>query len=264
MAWTYNTRIIREGRSWTDDNGITHPTNWGSWSDDEKANAGLVFQADPPPFDSRFFWSAGNPKALDDVSALDDEGNQVVTLGLKSQEKARVKEQAKGLLQSTDWYITRNAESAVAIPVGVSLYRAEVRNAEKAIEAAIDNAATHDEFTALFESTADAPAVVSNWPDSDLVDVTYADMTDEQRVVWRSTAKVSMRQARLALIQEGYMSQIQDALALIPDPDKTKVETEWQYSSVVERGSVWVSILQPALGLTDQQMDDLFALAATL
>ena len=272
MAWQYNTRIVRLGRSWVDDNGIKHPTNWGSWADDVKAAFGLVWVDDPAPFDSRFFWSAGNPKALDDVNEvdengdplLDEKGNQVVTLGLKSQEKAKVKEQAKGLLQSTDWYITRNAESSVAVPVGVSLYRAEVRNAEKAIEAAIDNVTTHDEFMALFESTADAPAVVSNWPDSDLVNVAYADMTDEQRVVWRSTAKVSMRQARLALIQAGYMTQIQDALALIPEPDKTKVETEWQYSSVVERGSVWVAVLQPALGITDQQMDDLFALAATL
>ena len=58
MAWNYNNRVIREGRSWTDDNGVTHPTNWGSWSEAEKATAGLVFVADPAPFDNRFFWDA--------------------------------------------------------------------------------------------------------------------------------------------------------------------------------------------------------------
>jgi len=79
-----------------------------------------------------------------------------------------------------------------------------------------------------------------------------------------AVARVSMRQARLALHQQNLLSLVEDAINLIPEPDKTKVETEWQYASTVERSSPWVAILQPALGLTDQQMDDLFALAATL
>ena len=272
MAWTYNTTVIREGRSWTNDDGIKHPSNWGSWSEQEKTEAGLVWVDDPAPFDSRFYWAADVPKALDDVHEVDEDGepclmtdgNQVVTLGLKSQEKAKAKAQAEGLLKPTDWYVTRNAEKAAAVPVGVSLYREEVRNAEKAIEAAIDAVTTHDEFMTLFVSTEETTATLPNWPNANLVDLEYADLTEEQHAVWRTTAKVSMRQARLALIQEGYMAQIEEALALISGPDKTKVETEWQYSSVVERDSEWVATLQPALGLTDQQLDDLFILAATL
>lgn len=80
----------------------------------------------------------------------------------------------------------------------------------------------------------------------------------------RSTMVVTMRQARLALLAQGYLPQIQDALALIPEPDKSKVLIEWEYASTVERTSVWVSILQPALGLDDESMDDLFEFAATL
>ena len=272
MAWTYNDSVIRAGKSWTDDDGIKHPSNWGSWSDEEKTAAGLVWVDDPAPFDSRFYWAADVPKALDDVNEVDEEGepmldpfgDPVVTMGLKSQEKAKAKVQAEGLLKPTDWYVTRNAEKSAAVPVGVSLYREEVRNSEKAIEAAVDAVTTHDEFMELLESTEDTPAVVPNWPSTNLADLEYADLTEEQHAVWRTTAKVSMRQARLALIQEGYMAQIEEALALIPDPDKTKVETEWQYSSVVERASEWVATLQPALGLTDQQLDDLFILAAAL
>mgnify|MGYP005990194931 CR=1 FL=1 len=272
MAWTYNDSVIRAGKSWTDDNGIKHPSNWGSWSDDEKTEAGLAWVDDPAWFDSRFYWAAGVPKALDNVNEVDENGDPlldqfgdpVVTLGLKSQEKAKAKAQAEGLLKPTDWYVTRNAEKDTAVPVGVSLYREEVRNAEKAIEAAIDAVTTHDEFMALFVSTEETTATLPSWPNANLVDLEYADLTEEQHVVWRTTAKVSMRQARLALLQEGYMAQIEEALALIPDPDKTKVETEWQYSSVVERDSEWVSTLQPALGLTDQQLDDLFILAAAL
>ena len=66
MAWTYNTKVIREGRSWTNDDGIKHPSNWGSWSDEEKTTAGLVWVDDPAPFDLRFYWAADVPKALDD------------------------------------------------------------------------------------------------------------------------------------------------------------------------------------------------------
>jgi len=173
MAWTYNTRIIREGRSWTDDNGITHPTNWGSWSDDEKANAGLVWADDPDWFDSRFYWDANTPKALDDVNEvdengdplLDEDGNQVVTKGLKSTFKAQVKAQAGGLLQGSDWYVIRNAESGTAVPIEVSNYRSAVRAYSGFLEGEIDAVADHAAFVALFESTEDTPSIFASWPE---------------------------------------------------------------------------------------------------
>jgi len=75
---------------------------------------------------------------------------------------------------------------------------------------------------------------------------------------------VTMRQARLALHERGLLSLVQDAIALIPEPDKTKIQIEWEYASEVDRNSSWVSVLQPALGLTDEQMDDLFETALSL
>jgi len=90
---------------------------------------------------------------------------------------------------------------------------------------------------------------------------TGRDKTPEER---RSTMVVTMRQARLALLAQGYLPQIQDALALIPEPDKSRVQIEWEYASTVERNSVWVALMIPALGLDDEAMDDLFDLAGTL
>ena len=172
MAWNYNNRVIREGRGWTDDAGVKHPTNWGSWSESEKTDAGLVWVADPAPFDSRFFWDANTPKALDDVNAvdengdplLDEDGNQVVTKGLKSAFKSQVKTQAGGLLQGTDWYVVRNAESGNAIPIEVSNYRSAIRDYSTFLEGEIDGAVDHAAFVALFESTEDSPSVFSQWP----------------------------------------------------------------------------------------------------
>lgn len=80
----------------------------------------------------------------------------------------------------------------------------------------------------------------------------------------RRTMVVSMRQARLALLAQNYLSLVEDAIELIPEPDKSKVQIEWEYASIVERTSEWVSIMQPALGLDDEAMDDLFEFAATL
>jgi hypothetical protein len=179
MAWTFNGKIIREGRSWTDNDGIKHPTNWGRWSDAEKEAAGLVWKDDPAPFDNRFWWDADTPKALDDVPAvdengdpvLDEKGNQIITLGLKSVHKAIVKQQAGGLLTKTDWYVTRQAETGEAIPQAVLDYRSAVRAASNAIENAIDGAADHAAFVALFEIPIDADgkptgnAPINNWPE---------------------------------------------------------------------------------------------------
>ena len=172
MAWTYNNRVIREGRSWSDDKGVTHPTNWGSWSKAEKTAAGLVFVADPAPFDSRFFWDANTPKALDDVNAvdengdpvLDEDGNQVVIEGLKSIQKSQVKAQARGLLEPTDWYVIRKAESGIDVPTEASKYRSAVRAYSGLLESEIDGAADHAAFVALFKSTEDVVSIFANWP----------------------------------------------------------------------------------------------------
>ncbi len=154
MAWTYNTTVIREGRSWVDDNGVTHPTNWGSWSEQEKAEAGLVFVAEPPPFDSRYYWDANTPKAIEDTPNVDEDGVAVVdadgvpavTPGLKSTEIAKVKAQAKGQLQDTDWYIIRNGETGAGIPEEVLVKRSEIRTESSDLEAKINACTTLDEL----------------------------------------------------------------------------------------------------------------------
>ena len=178
--WTYNGKRIKEGRAWKNADGIQHPTSWGRWSDDEKVAAGLVWVADPTPFDNRFYWDANTPKALDDVNAvdedgnaiLDEDGNQVVTLGLKSQWKATIKRQANGLLEPTDWMVIKASEvDSYSVDQATLDYRASVRTASNTIEAAIDAAADHTAFMALFDAPVDADgnvtgnAPIADWPE---------------------------------------------------------------------------------------------------
>jgi len=76
--------------------------------------------------------------------------------------------------------------------------------------------------------------------------------------------KVTMRQARLALLQQGLLSQIDTVIDSLPEPDKSAARVEWDHSSAVDRAKPFVVMLAPALGLSDTQLDDLFRYAATL
>ena len=177
--WTYQGKRIKEGRAWKNADGIQHPTSWGRWSDSEKVAAGLVCVDPPASYDNRFYWDANTPKALDDVNAVDEDGNpvmedgeQMVILGLKSQWKATIKAQAGGLLAPTDWMVIKAQEVAdYLVPAGTLTYRADVRAASNTIEAAIDSAADHAAFMALFTAPVDADgnatgnAPIADWPD---------------------------------------------------------------------------------------------------
>ena len=179
--WKYNGKAIRAGRGWTDSDGNQYPSNWlGLTSDAEKTAAGLVWEDDPAPFDNRFYWSAGVARALDDVNevdadgnaVLDADGNQVVTLGLKSQYKAQTKATAGSMLQSTDWKIVKASEvSSYTVDQATLDYRASVRTASNTIEAAIDAVADLTAFMALFDTPVDSDgnptgkAPINNFPD---------------------------------------------------------------------------------------------------
>lgn len=75
---------------------------------------------------------------------------------------------------------------------------------------------------------------------------------------------VTMKQARLALFQEGYLNQIQPVIDGLSDPIKTEALIQWEYSTTVERDNQFCTLLGTEIGLTDTQIDDLFRLAITL
>ena len=178
--WTYNGLRKREGRVWTDNNGTMYPSQWWSrTTTEEKEAKGLVWVDDPIQYDSRFYTGDGTPKALDDVNVVDEDGNpvldadgvQIVTKGLKSNAIAQVKATAAGLLQPTDWMVTRKAETGTEVPSAIGDYRTAVRTASEAIEAAINAVTTHDAFMALYDTPVDSEgnptgnAPINEWPE---------------------------------------------------------------------------------------------------
>ena len=58
MPWkTAEGTYLREGRGWTDSDGIKHPSNWMIWTEDYKKNTmSLTWEAPLGPFDSFYYW----------------------------------------------------------------------------------------------------------------------------------------------------------------------------------------------------------------
>jgi hypothetical protein len=102
-------------------------------------------------------WGTATPKQLEDVNATDEDGEpvlqdgvQVVIKGLKSQKISISKQQTAGLLQSTDWYVTRKSDTGTAIPQEIQDFRTEVRAVSNQQETQINACTTVEQLKALY------------------------------------------------------------------------------------------------------------------
>ena len=156
---------------------VNYPANWLRLSTaEEKTALGITEVADDPVYDYRFYYGDGTAKTLDDVNATYDEdakdgsykkgdlmkdenGNQIVNLGVKSVLKAQEKNTAGSLLARYDWYVVRKAEKDIAIPTAITTYRDAVRTAcntrETEIDACADTAALVTLYGASFDENGD-------------------------------------------------------------------------------------------------------------
>ena len=107
-------------------------------------------------------WGTATPKRLEDEDAvdengdpvLDDDGNQIINYGLKTEKKRIVKQQASGLLEKTDWHNHKALDDdTYTIPNNIKTYRAEVRAKSNEMESQIDACTNVDELKALYEYT---------------------------------------------------------------------------------------------------------------
>ena len=155
-------------------NDIQYPANWLRLSTaEEKTAIGITEVADDPVYDSRFYLSNGTAKSLDDENATDkngdllkdENGDQVIILGVKSVLKAQEKVTAGTLLAPYDWYVVRKAEKGTAIPSAISTFRDGVRTAcdtrEKEIDACSDTAA----LVTLYGSKEDGTPNMTQYPE---------------------------------------------------------------------------------------------------
>lgn len=87
------------------------------------------------------------------------------------------------------------------------------------------------------------------------------DLSPEEQAAKRKSEVpdfVSMRQARLALLEAGLLQQVNTIISNLPSPQKEKATIEWEYTSQVRRNSELIAVLGPLLNLSESQIDTLF------
>lgn len=189
MPWKYDGNTLKVGKEFTGTDGTQYSKVWMRYSDSEKAAIGITWE-DPPaseaPFDNRFYWGRQAdgtliPRSLTDINEVDSDGNpvndidgnQIVTLGLKSVAIALAKTQAAGLLAVHDWQVIKATEvESYSVPSAVTTFRAAVRTASNNIGTAITNAADLAAFMALYDTPVDSDgnptgnSPIADWPDT--------------------------------------------------------------------------------------------------
>ena len=105
-------------------------------------------------------YGSATPKRLNDEDAvdtdgnpiLDDEGNQLINYGLKTEKKRIIKNQASGLLAPTDWYVLKATDVAeYSVPNAVATFRTNVRTKSNEMETSINNASDVDALATLYK-----------------------------------------------------------------------------------------------------------------
>ena len=87
--------------------------------------------------------------AQDETDGKGTEG-EVATRGLKYNLIKTVKKQAEGLLNQTDWYVTRKSEKSTAIPSNITTWRDGIRTKQAAMETSITNASDTPALETLY------------------------------------------------------------------------------------------------------------------
>lgn len=77
-------------------------------------------------------------------------------------------------------------------------------------------------------------------------------------------AYVEMRQARLALLAAGLLPTVDAAFQALEGPNAEADKIQWEYATVVTRANPLMLTMAQMLGMTEEQIDDLFRAAAAI
>ena len=162
----HNIKIV-PGKRWTDTHGTQHPSNWNTWSADEKAKYNITEVVEDSPPDSRLYkWSMDTDgKITSTAKSLDDNGD---VLGVKTNLKNEVKHQQGSLLSQTDWAYIRHYDSGTDVPANIETWRNAIRAKATEMENAIDAAADIDAIADLFivwEEDKIKSGILYDWPE---------------------------------------------------------------------------------------------------
>lgn len=77
--------------------------------------------------------------------------------------------------------------------------------------------------------------------------------------------EVTMVQARLALFNRGMLDTVDEIISLMPiESQRKEAQIQWEFSTIVARDSALVYGIAGGLGLSDEEIDELFQEASKL
>jgi hypothetical protein len=173
-----NGKPLTLDKAFTAPDGTQYPANWLRLaSPEQRAAIGITEAPDEIPYDQRYFWGYdqdGNliPKQLEDETVTPEDGEPYTQTGLKTQHIRQTKETANTLLQPTDWYVVRNFERNIEVPVGIASFRASVIQVSEERETLIGLTTSVVELKGLYESSVTGigteqvinPPAMPEWP----------------------------------------------------------------------------------------------------
>ena len=149
MPWkTSDGTHLKEGRGWTDSNGIKHPTNWMIWTEDYKKNTmNLTWEEPLGPFDNFYYygWNSDGDALLPKPVA-----------DLKTTLVSQAKKTSAHMLSDSDWYVVRKTETNTATPDEITAYRTAIRTNYASLKTAINDASDIAGLQAIYETTVGA------------------------------------------------------------------------------------------------------------
>ena len=149
MAFVHNGITLNPNKAWTHQDGRQFPARYILQTDiptRESIGVTMVSDVAPAVYDEEYYWSAGNPKNLDD---------------LKAQKIADTKKECAAVLRQSDALITKAldqatsfAEFKAAKPAAMTTYRADMRTVSNTRETEINACTTVEQLRELLKGDA--------------------------------------------------------------------------------------------------------------
>ena len=149
MAFVHNGITLNPNKAWTHQDGRQFPAGYILQTDiptRESIGVTMVSDVAPAVYDQEYYWSAGNPKNLDQ---------------LKANKIAQTKKVCAAILSESDELITKAldeatsfAEFKAAKPAAMTTYRAAMRTVSNTREAEINACTTVEQLRELFKGSA--------------------------------------------------------------------------------------------------------------
>ncbi len=88
--------------------------------------------------------------------------------------------------------------------------------------------------------------------------------SEEEELEFNTPSEVALWKLRFVLSQMQLADSITDAMNQLPEPQKTASNYIWNYGNSIDRQSSTISFIQTALGLTDNQVNNIYIQANSL